>query len=111
MIEQFFTMMKYCTELLLSGRNSFEFAQTLLENQVENIRQIGGSDRTKTHHVLVEQLRMYSKDLRHLKSANPISKAQQVLNSLRTTQEQERKEVKEQIAEEAYYLDDSKVSY
>ena len=32
MVEQFFTTIKYCTELVLSGRSSFEFAQTFLEN-------------------------------------------------------------------------------
>ena len=36
---QFFTMMEYCTELVLSERSFFEFVWALLENQVENIRQ------------------------------------------------------------------------
>jgi len=41
MIEQFFATMAYCLKLLLSGRNYFKFARSLLENQIENIRQPG----------------------------------------------------------------------
>jgi len=37
MVEQFFTTMKYCTKLVLIGQSSFEFARSLLENQIENI--------------------------------------------------------------------------
>jgi len=37
MIEQFFTIMKYCIELVLTRRSFFEFVQSLLENQIENI--------------------------------------------------------------------------
>ena len=102
--------MKNCTELVLSGRSFFEFERTLLENQVENIRQTGGSDGAKAHQVLVEQLRIYLKDLRNLESANFVNNAQQVSNGLRATKEQERKEVEEQIAEEVHF-DDSKASY
>ena len=52
-----------------------------------------------------------TKDLRNLKSANPVSDAQQVLNIIRATQERERKEAEEQIAKEVRHLDDSKASY
>jgi len=74
MVRQFFTTMEYCTKLVLSGRSSFEFVQILLENQVilenqvKNIRQAGGSDQVRAHQVLVEQLSVYSKDLRNLES-------------------------------------------
>jgi len=44
MVNQFFSMMKYCTELVLSRRNSFKFMQSLLKNHVENIRKVRGSD-------------------------------------------------------------------
>jgi len=37
MIDQIFSMMTYCTELVLSGRTSFELMWPLLENHVENI--------------------------------------------------------------------------
>ena len=53
-VRKFFTTMEYCTELALSGRSSFEFVRTLLNNQVENIRQTGGFDRAGVHQVLVE---------------------------------------------------------
>ena len=70
MIEQFFTTMKYCIELVLTRRCFFEFVRSLLENQIENIQQTGGSGRAKGYQVLVEQLRMYLKDLRNLESIN-----------------------------------------
>jgi len=37
-VGQFFVTMKYCIELILSGRSPFEFVLSLLENQIENIR-------------------------------------------------------------------------
>ena len=37
-VGQFFVMMKYCIELVLSGRSPFEFMRSLLENQIENIK-------------------------------------------------------------------------
>jgi len=65
-VEQFFVTMKYCIELVLSGRSPFEFVRSLIENQIENIKQTGGSDQAKVYQVLVEQLGTYSKDLRNL---------------------------------------------
>ena len=47
-VEQFFVTMKYCIELVLSGRSPFEFVRSLIENQIENIKQTGGSDRPIT---------------------------------------------------------------
>ena len=91
MVKQFFTMMKYCSELVLTRWSSFEFTRSLLENQIENIRQTGSSDLAKAYQVLVEQLGMYSKDLRNLESVNPINDAQWVLSILRATQERDRK--------------------
>jgi len=71
MVEQFFTMMKYCTELVLTGRSSFEFARTFRENLIEIIRQTGVSDQARAYQVLVEQLGMYFKNLKNLESTHP----------------------------------------
>jgi len=49
MIQQFFTTMKSCIELVLFGPSSFELTRTLLENQIENICQIEGSEQAKAH--------------------------------------------------------------
>ena len=73
------TTMKYCTELVLSGRSSFEFACALPENRAKNIRQTGGSDRARAHQVLVEQLGTYSWDLRNLEKISLVADAQRVL--------------------------------
>ena len=54
---------------------------------------------------------MYSKELRNLERASPVADAQRVSENLRANQERERKEIKEQIAEEARCLDDFKVCY
>ena len=63
------------------------------------------------HQVLVEQLGMYSRELRDLERVSPIDDAQWVSEDLRGNQERERKEIKEQIVEEARCLEDSKASY
>jgi len=42
MINQYFSMMTYCTKLVLSRRTSFEFMQPLLENHIENIQKSQG---------------------------------------------------------------------
>ena len=72
MVQQFFTSMKSCIELVLFGRSSFEFARMLLENQIENIRHTGSLDQAKAYLTLVEQLRICLKELRTLKNANPM---------------------------------------
>ena len=105
MIKQFFAMMTYCSKLILSGRSPFEFARSL-ENQIENIRQTEGSDLAKTHQVLVEQLEMYSKELRTLENATPVDAAQPVLSNSHAAQESEHKRVEEQIDEQTCHVDD-----
>ena len=54
---------------------------------------------------------MYLKDLKNLESTNLVEDTQQVLSNLHVTQERERKEVKEQIANQARHLNDSMASY
>ena len=103
--------MKSCIELVLSGRSSFEFARTLFENQIENIRHTGGSDQAKVHLTLVEQLRMCLKELRILKNANTVNEARQMLNKYLAAQECEQKEIEEQMAEEAYHFNEFTASY
>jgi len=49
---QFFTSMKSYIKFVLSRRSSFEFAQMLLKNQIENIRHTGSSD--KLSHILCQ---------------------------------------------------------
>ena len=66
MVQQFFTSMRPCIKLVLSRRNSFEFARMLLENQIENIRHTGSSEQVKAYLTLVEQLGIYLKELRIL---------------------------------------------
>ena len=85
--------------------------RSLLESQVENIMQTEGSDRTAVYQELVEKLGAYSKDLRNLERANLVTDAQRVSEDLRIMQEQERKEIEARIAECAYYIETSKVSY
>ena len=54
---------------------------------------------------------MYSKELRNVEGASPLVDAQRVSENLRISQEWERKEIEEQIAEEAHCLDDFKDRY
>ena len=82
MIDQLFSMMKYCNELVFSGRNSFKFVQSLLENHVENIRKVWGSDRAKVYQVRMEQLLSYLVDLLSLESAKLVDTTQLVLDDI-----------------------------
>jgi len=95
MVQQFFISIKSCIELVLSGRSSFEFARTLFENQIENIRHTGGSDQVKVHLALVEQLGMGLKELRTLKNINTVNETRLMLNKYLAAQECEQKEIKE----------------
>ena len=81
-IDQFFSSMTCCTELVLSKRTSFEFVRPLLENHVESIQKIGGFNRTKVYQAPVEQLESYAEDLRNLEGANLVETAQLVLSKL-----------------------------
>jgi len=81
-VGQFFVMMRYCIELILSGRSPFEFVQSLLENQIENIKQTGGSDRATMYRALVEQLGTYLRDLRNLEGVSLVTDAQWVSEDL-----------------------------
>ena len=51
------------------------------------------------YQALVEQLGTYLKDLRNLERVSPVANAQRVSEDLHINQEQERKEIKKQIAE------------
>ena len=53
-VGQFFVTIKYCIELVLSGRSTFEFVRSLLENQIENIKQTRRFDQAKVYQVLVD---------------------------------------------------------
>ena len=108
-VGQFFVTMKYYIKLVLSEWSSFEFVQSLFENQIENIRQTWGSDRAIVYQALVEQLGTYSKDLRNLERVNPV--AQWVSEDLHIKQEKECKETEEKIAECTRHIDTFRTSY
>ena len=111
MVQLFFTSMKSCIELVLFGKGSFKFARMLLENQIKNIRHTGSSDQAEAYLTLVKQLGICLKELKTLKSANLMDEARLVLNKLLAAQECERKEIEEQMAEEAWHLNDLQASY
>jgi len=95
MVQQFFTSMRSCIELVLFGGSSFEFARMLLENQNENIHHTGSSKQAKAYLTLVEQLEICMKELRTLEKASPVDEARLMLNKLLIAQERERKEMEE----------------
>ena len=83
----------------------------LLENQIENIRYTRSSEQAKAYLSLVKQLGICLKELRNLKKAKPVDEAWLMLNKLLATQECERKEMEEQMAEETHHLNDFQASY
>jgi len=104
MVRQFFASMKSCIDLVLSGGNSFEFARMFLQNQIENIHHTGSPSLARAYLMLVEQLGSCLKELKTLENASSMDKARSTLSKLLATQEYERKEMEEQIAEEARHL-------
>jgi len=54
--------------------------------------------------VLVEQLGSYLKELKVLKNTNSIDEARSTLSKLLAAKEHDRKDMDEQIAEEAHHL-------
>ena len=80
MMNQFFSMITYYTNLVLSEHTPFEFMQPLLENHVENIQKIRGSHRAKVYQERVKQLGSYTADLQNLKGASLVETAQLFLS-------------------------------
>ena len=103
-VHQFFTSIRSCIKLVLSERSSFEFAWILLENQIENICHTRSLKQARTFLTLVEQLGICLKKLRTLEKAILMDEVRSMLNKLLTAQEHERKEMEEQMAEEARHL-------
>ena len=90
MVQQFFTSMRSCIKLVLSGRSSFKFVRMFLENQIENICHTGSLEQVRAYLALVEQQGICQKELRTLEKASPVE-ARLMLNKLLTAKEQERK--------------------
>ena len=76
----------------------------LLENQIENIHHTESSEQVRAYLTPVEQLGICLKELRTLEKASLMDKARSMLNKLLTAQEHERKEMEEQMVEEARHL-------
>jgi len=102
MMQQFFTFMKSCIELVLFGGSSFEFAQMLLENQIKNIRHTGSPTQARVYLMLVDQLGIYLWELKTLEKTSSMDEARSMLGKLLAAQEHERKEIEEQMAKEAH---------
>jgi len=103
-VQQFFASMRSCIDLILSGSSSFEFARMFLGNLVENINLAGGPSPARACLLLVEQLGNDLKELKSLEDAGSFHEAQATLTRLIAAQEQERKEMEGQIAEETCHL-------
>ena len=91
MVQQFFTFMRYCFDLILSRGCSFEFARILLENQIENIGHTRSPSQARACLMLVEQLGSHVKELKTLENVGSIDEARSVLSKLLAAQEHERK--------------------
>jgi len=88
-MQQFFTSMRSCIDLILSGGSSFEFAQVLLGNLIKNISHTGGPSQARACHLLVEQLGSDLKELKSLEDAGSFQEARTTLARLLAAQEQE----------------------
>ena len=91
MVQQFFSFMRSCINLVFSGGSSFEFAQMLLENQIENISHTGSPSQARACLMLVEQLGSYLKELKTLEKASSMDEAQSKLSKLLAAHTSERR--------------------
>jgi len=82
MVQQFFTSMRSCIDLILSGGSSFEFARMLLENQIESIGHTGSPSQARACLMLVEQLGSHLKELKTLENAGSVDEARSALSKL-----------------------------
>ena len=103
--------MKSCIELVLSGGDSFAFVRMLLKNQIENIRHTGSPAQVRAYLVLVEQLGICLRELKTLEKVSLMDGARSMLGKLLAAQEHERKEMEEQMAEEARHLHNFQADY
>ena len=90
--------MEDCTKLVLYGQSSFKFVRSLLENHVENIMKVGGSEQAQMYQARIEPLGSYSVELQNLESANLVATTQLVLGKLRAEQARLREEAERKIA-------------
>jgi len=69
-IDQFYVMMDRCAGLALSSGRHISFLRSILENNVENIRKVGGEERAEPFAARVIQFGQELDDLRRLESTN-----------------------------------------
>ena len=79
-------MMEYCTNLVFTGQSSFDFVWSLLDNHVENIKKVGGTERAIEYQTHVRRLGQCLADLHDFENAIVTSAAQLVLINMRVEQ-------------------------
>ena len=104
MVRLFFSSMRSCIDLVLSGGSSFEFARMLLENQIKNINHTKSPSQAREYLVLIKQLGSHLKELKTLENAGSMDEARSTLSKFLAAQEHKRKEIEEQMAEEASHI-------
>jgi len=110
MVQQFFTSMGSCIDLIFRGSSSFQFARRLLENMAVNVELTGGPSLAEACLRVVEQLGDNLQELESLENAGSFSEAQATLTRLLAAQERERQEAEAQIAAEIRDLEYSQAA-
>ena len=85
-IDQFLSVMEYCTDLVLTGQSSFDFVRSLLDNHVQNIKKVGRVERAMEYQAHAKQMRQCLADLHNLENANVTDTAQLILANMRAEQ-------------------------
>ena len=83
----------------------------LLENQIKNIHHTRSPAQARAYLVLVEQLGSCLRELKTLEKVSSMDEARSMLGKLLATQEHERKEIEEQMAEEARHIQHFQTDY
>jgi len=69
-IDQYLFMMEFCIDLVLTGQSFFDLVQSLLDNHVENIKKVGGTERAAEYQARVKQLEQCLADLHDFENAS-----------------------------------------
>jgi hypothetical protein len=108
MVQQFFTSMRSCIDLIFRGSSSFSFARTLLRNMAGNVELTGGPILAQACLRVVDQLGDHLRELESLAGTSSVSEVQATFTRLLAAQEQERKEAEARIDAEVRSLEYSR---
>jgi len=107
---QFLSTMSTCANLIMSGERSFDFVKNLLENQIDQIELIGGSERGQIYRAKLEKLRDWSAALYSHMHADVIELSRMAYEKMLADKNSALEKLRRKVEEEAQHLQEMKTS-